>query len=165
MAWVGLLASLPGFAIFARQASQFWPQTLDDAFITFRYAQNLAAGNGPLWNPGLPAAEGYTTFLWMLLMAIPHALGIDAVVFSKVVGVAAALATGVVTWRFAAALCPADGSARHWVPGVAVLFLAAFYPTATHAGYGVETALYTLWLQAFCYGLVLLEEKSTPLSE
>jgi arabinofuranosyltransferase len=162
LAWLGLLASFTGFAIFAWQASQFWPQTLDDAFITFRYSQNLVAGYGPLWNPGLPAAEGYTTFLWMLVMAIPHALGTDAVVFSKVVGVVATLATGVVTWHLAAALCPAEGPTRRWVPGVAVLFLAAFYPTATHAVSGMETALYTLWLQAFCYGLVLLDQKATP---
>src|SRR4051812_35207028 len=43
-----------------------WPFTVDDAFITFRYSQNLAAGYGPTFNPGvLPHAEGYTSFLWM----------------------------------------------------------------------------------------------------
>ena len=41
----------------------FW---IDDAFITFRYARNLADGLGPVFNPG-EAVEGYTTFLWMLV--------------------------------------------------------------------------------------------------
>src|SRR5262245_7083765 len=29
-----------------------WPRTVDDAFITFRYAENLAEGAGPVFNPG-----------------------------------------------------------------------------------------------------------------
>ena len=52
---------------------QIFSYTIDDAYITFRYSKNLAAGFGPTYNPGLPPVEGYTTFLWMLLMALPHA--------------------------------------------------------------------------------------------
>src|SRR5690606_13954797 len=52
----------------------------DDAFISFRYAKNWAAGLGPVFNPG-EWVEGYTNFLWMALLAlmgtwkasIPHA--------------------------------------------------------------------------------------------
>ena len=40
----------------------------DDAFISFRYARNLAEGHGLVWNPG-EAVEGYTNFLWVVLMA------------------------------------------------------------------------------------------------
>jgi hypothetical protein len=35
--------------------------TSDDAYISFRYAQNLADGHGPVWNPG-ERVEGYTTW-------------------------------------------------------------------------------------------------------
>ena len=35
----------------------------DDAFISFRYAANLAHGRGLVWNPG-ERVEGYTNFLW-----------------------------------------------------------------------------------------------------
>jgi len=41
----------------------------DDAFITFRYARNLANGAGVTWNPGEPPVEGYSNFLWMLVTA------------------------------------------------------------------------------------------------
>ena len=44
----------------------------DDAFISFRYARNLATGHGLVWNPG-ERVEGYTNFLWTLLMAAPAA--------------------------------------------------------------------------------------------
>ena len=29
---------------------QFWPFTVDDTFITLRYAEHLAAGHGPVYN-------------------------------------------------------------------------------------------------------------------
>lgn len=51
----------------------------DDAHISFRYAKNLLAGEGLVFNPG-ERVEGYTNFLWTVLLAlvgkpwsIPHA--------------------------------------------------------------------------------------------
>jgi arabinofuranosyltransferase len=32
----------------------------DDAMISMRYARNLAAGHGLVWNPGAEPVEGYT---------------------------------------------------------------------------------------------------------
>lgn len=50
----------------------------DDAFISFRYAQNLVQQGELTWNPGeTDRVEGYTNFLWTLLMAVPHLLGIN----------------------------------------------------------------------------------------
>ena len=44
------------------------PRTIDDAFITFRYARNILAGQGFVYNPG-EAVLGTTTPLYTLLMA------------------------------------------------------------------------------------------------
>ena len=44
------------------------PRTIDDAYITFRYAQNLLNGSGFVYNPG-EAVLGTTTPLYALLMA------------------------------------------------------------------------------------------------
>ena len=44
------------------------PRTIDDAFITFRYARNLLAGAGFVFNPG-EQVLGTTTPLYTLLMA------------------------------------------------------------------------------------------------
>ena len=42
----------------------------DDAFIAFRYASNLMAGRGLTWNPApFAPVEGYTSFLWTVLLA------------------------------------------------------------------------------------------------
>lgn len=47
---------------------------LDDAMISMRYARNLAEGHGLRWNPGEAPVEGYTNFLWTLVMAVLHLL-------------------------------------------------------------------------------------------
>src|SRR5262249_43827913 len=48
---------------------RFGPWLLvDDAFISFRYALNLARGQGLVFNPG-ERVEGYTNFLWTVLLA------------------------------------------------------------------------------------------------
>lgn len=48
----------------------------DDMMVSMRYARNLAEGNGLVWNPG-DRVEGYTNFLWTLVMAGVHVLPID----------------------------------------------------------------------------------------
>src|SRR5687767_9783689 len=44
-----------------------WVQ--DDAYISFRYAQNLIEGHGLVWNVVGERVEGYSNFLWTLLIA------------------------------------------------------------------------------------------------
>jgi hypothetical protein len=41
---------------------------LDDAYISYRYAENLIHGNGLVYNPG-ERVEGYSNFLYVLLVA------------------------------------------------------------------------------------------------
>jgi len=64
----------------------------DDCFISFRYALNLYKGYGLVWNPG-ERVEGYTNFLWVIIMAFGMVLKISPEIFSNVSGIA----SGVVT--------------------------------------------------------------------
>ena len=65
----------------------------EDAFISFRYARNLVAGAGLVWNPGEAPVEGYTNFLWVLLLAGFLVGGLEPGAASQAAGVAAGLAT------------------------------------------------------------------------
>lgn len=56
-------------AVLAWHSLTLQPWTLDDAFISYRYAENWADGHGPVYNPG-EYVEGYTTFLWVALLAV-----------------------------------------------------------------------------------------------
>jgi hypothetical protein len=55
----------------------------DDAFIFFRYVDNFLHGDGLTWNPGGEKVEGYSSFLWVLVLAIPRAFGFDPVSSSQ----------------------------------------------------------------------------------
>jgi len=141
--------------LFALQCVAIWQFTVDDSYISFRYARNLANGHGPTWNAGEPPVEGYTSFMWVLGMAIPHLVGLDAVLFSKMVGMAATLGTmGCVYFMVLEGTRRASRSFRVLGAGHAVLLLAAFMPSATHTVSGMETALYALLLTAL--GLAVL---------
>ncbi len=52
----------------------FWLD--DDMMISMRYGRNLAEGHGLAWNPG-DRVEGYTNFLWTIVMAGVHLTGVS----------------------------------------------------------------------------------------
>jgi hypothetical protein len=71
---------------------------VDDAYISFRYSHNLAAGEGLVFNPG-EYVEGYTSLTWTLLMAIPEAFGLPTPTMSAYAGAAFALLALFECWR------------------------------------------------------------------
>src|SRR5262249_29574096 len=49
---------------------------LDDAYISFRYAQHLATGHGLVFNIGGERVEGYTNWLWVLWLGVAAKCGV-----------------------------------------------------------------------------------------
>ncbi len=113
--------------------------TIDDAYITFRYARNLVVGRGLTYNAG-ERVEGYTNFSWTLLLALGLKLGASAEAWTKIVGAVCACATLVVTWLWAKRLFPKSA----WVAGAAAWLLASSVPFAAHAEMGLETQFFAL---------------------
>ncbi|MHC4513331.1 MAG: hypothetical protein ACYS5W_06495 [Planctomycetota bacterium] len=103
----------------------------DDAFISFRYAKNLVDGHGLVFNAG-ERVEGYTNFLWTMLVAAGMTAGVDPVVFGHVVGILFHLATIVLLLRSTAVAVP-----------VAAVALALHHHSAEFASCGLETAMFT----------------------
>jgi len=70
----------------------FAPHTVDDAWITFRYSRQWAAGHGPWFNPG-EHVEGYSNFLVVLLLTpvIRYAGPEAALPVAKGIGLASSL--------------------------------------------------------------------------
>ena len=80
---VGLL-----LAVLAAHMLHYGICTQDDAFISFRYAANLIGGDGLVYNAGEPV-EGYTNFLWTVLLAGAMAIGLNPVIASVLGGLIA----------------------------------------------------------------------------
>lgn len=72
--------------------------TCDDSFISFRYADNLARGDGLVFNPG-ESVEGYSNFLWVLILAGGRLIGLAPLLLSKGLGVLAALLSLFLLYR------------------------------------------------------------------
>ncbi|HEV2777953.1 MAG TPA: hypothetical protein VGX25_00995 [Actinophytocola sp.] len=114
----------------------------EDAFISFRYAMNLAEGNGLVFNVG-ERVEGYSNFLWVLLIAAPRALfDADIVLVARVLGIGCALGCVVPAYLLAGRI--AGGSA-----GVlAAAITAASSSLAAYGPSGLETPLFALLVLA-----------------
>ncbi len=121
----------------------------DDAFISFRYADHLASGLGLVWNEG-DRIEGYTNFLWTLLMAVPIRLGIDVIAFSYVAG----LFLFLVSLHFAYHTAVNAFSSRA-VGLLAVLLLGTNYTFSMYATGGLETQLQTALFTMLIYVLFI----------
>jgi len=120
-----------------------WPFTVDDAFISFRYAKNLAAGHGLMWNPGLDPVEGYTNFSWVVLCALFEAVLGTSEVPAKVSGVVSLV--GVLALVGRSVYLQTESSS---LSACAIGGLLLFPPTYYHAVSGLETMFFALLLVA-----------------
>jgi hypothetical protein len=115
----------------------------DDAMISLRYAQNLALGNGLVWNPG-ERVEGVTNLLWTLVLVPFHWLPLT----SSQICLAVQLLGIPVLWACVWATARLAKTCR-LLPETAicaVVLTAAHYNLIYFGVLGMETALLTLLL-------------------
>src|SRR5262245_55848844 len=67
---------LAAAGVLVAQALVYVRFTVDDSFITYRFARNWASGLGPVFQPG-ERVEGYTSFLHMALLALARRAGVE----------------------------------------------------------------------------------------
>ncbi|KTD39252.1 LphB [Legionella nautarum] len=84
---VAALLSLFFIYLIVLQLIVIWPFTLDDSYISLRYAKNWAAGYGLVWNIGEAPVEGYSNFSFVVLANLAMRLGLDPLIFLKAMGV------------------------------------------------------------------------------
>jgi hypothetical protein len=110
---------------------------IDDAYISLRYARNLADGRGLVYNPG-ERVEGYTNFLWTMMLAASLKLGLNGVMTARYLGVSFSIAVLLLTSLFSAV---AFGRSR---PGdwAASLLLSLSGCFAFWSGAGLENGLF-----------------------
>ena len=122
---------------FALESWKLRPQ-LDDAYISYRYARNLAEGLGLVYNAG-EYVEGFTNLLWTLLVSLGIRLGFEAPSVGHALGLASGAAALVATYAYAATALPAS---RRWLAALAPWILLASTPFPAWATSGLETPLF-----------------------
>ena len=117
----------------------------DDILISMRYAKNLAEGHGLVFNIG-EKVEGYSNFLWVIILAALHSLsGVSIPSLAQQLGILLGLANVLLTFSIASKL-PGDEN-RRWAFAAALL-VALDLRVAVWSVEGLETPLYLFWALA-----------------
>ena len=129
----------------ARAVGLAW--VCDDAFISFRYADNLAHGLGLVFNAG-ERVEGYSNFLWTLGIALGLRLGVDPELWTMVWG----------TLFYAASIAVLCALRRRALSALGLplagLLAAVHRDWSVHATSGLETSCFT-FLVTLAYALAV----------
>jgi hypothetical protein len=115
---------------------------VDDAFISFRYAQSAIRGYGLVFNPG-ERVEGFTNFLWTIAMIPLEGARADVGRASMLLGALFALATMWLAMRFAKIV-----DAPRGVAIITALLLAADGSFVLWSVSGLETPLFAFLIFA-----------------
>ncbi|SFH93481.1 hypothetical protein [Albimonas pacifica] len=107
----------------------------DDAYISFRYAANIARGLGPVWQPG-EAVFGFTNPAWTYLIAAAVALGGAPEAAAMALGILFALVCLLAVARLGATQ-ETEPAARLAAP----LLLAGCWSVLRYATGGLETSM------------------------
>ena len=110
--------------------------TIDDAYITLRYAENIARGNGFVYNPG-EHVYGTTTPLLTFILAAFSRMTQHALLAGKILNILADAAVAVMLFGFAGRF----GGSR-WVGYLAALLYGLNPIPIKWSASGMETGLY-----------------------
>jgi hypothetical protein len=141
-----LLLGILLLGAYALSIAPLYGVVLDDSYITYRYAENLADGLGAVFNAG-ERVEGYSNPSWMALLALGHRLGVSVPGLAKVAGVLSALGCLFLIWRMARDL---------FGMSVGMTWLACLF-VATNIGFtyysisGMETTFFVFTILGFFY--------------
>jgi hypothetical protein len=141
-AWISLVVVLA----FAGIHHWVFNTVVEDAYISFRYSHNLTHGLGLVFNPG-ERVEGYSNFLWVMILAGLELITGNIPMTAKVLGLIFSGATLLMVYFLVQRI--SDG--RRSPALLAVLLTASVGSFAAYGPSGLETPLYELLLVGIVY--------------
>jgi len=147
----GTIYILIGVIIFLILTSYLWNFTVDDAYISFRFASHLTQGQGLVWNLNSMPVEGYTNFLWVLLSTIAFILKIDPVIFTRIINSISLIGIMIIFWKLSKDVFDDDKSLAYLSFSFGVLILLSNPATVVHFLSGLETFTYSFFVLAITF--------------
>ena len=138
---LSLLVIILCTGVFLAFAEELAPYDPDDAFISYRYADNLAKGNGLTFNAGEAPVEGYSNFAWIVLGAALSKNGMDLPRWMPRMSFLFGVLSLAVVWLVC--LRRRLHPLQTLLP---LLLLASFGPVVFYASSGMETSFFMFWL-------------------
>ncbi len=124
----------------------FWNFTIDDAFISFKYAKNLFFNQEMVFNIGEAPVEGYSNFLWVIWMMLSFVFNVEIVLFSKVSGLIFCHLSVLILYRLAFRISKSKDLSY-----IIILFYVLTPNIALWSVGGLETSLFSYLLLASVY--------------
>jgi hypothetical protein len=140
---IDLLVLAGCLALFVVLAVQMAPFIPDDSYISFRYADHLAGGHGLRFNIDESPVEGYSNFLWIVLLAAAGSVGHNLESAGTLLGGLFGSASVAFLWWI---LIRRGHTRLHLAIPVALLAISA--PMILYAISGMETSLFAALLLA-----------------
>ena len=130
------------------------PFACEDAYITYRFAENLATGQGPVFNPG-ERVEGYSNPVWMATISLACSAGLDMAAFSQAAGMLFSCLALLLVWYIPRRWGGCRGPSALLGPALYLLFV----PFHFYAFAGLETSLYIFLVLASLAGVLWAEQR------
>lgn len=131
-----VILSVSFIYLFFLQIEAIWPFTIDDMYISLRYAKNWTDGLGLVWNSNELPVEGYSNFSFVVIARIALMMGFNPVIALKSLGVVGLLLSCLALYQLA----------RFWFLArlalVPSLWLLAYKGQIIWSVSGLETTLY-----------------------
>ena len=123
-----------------------WAPLEEDAYIYFRFVENIAAGDGYVFNPGGEKIEGCSSFTWLFVLVVCKLAGFNILLASKMAGIAFGCLSLIIIHRISRTLISS--------PALAVLpvaLTAISVPFLMRNQMGLDESVYTLVFLALTY--------------
>ncbi|MBY9010118.1 MAG: hypothetical protein KGD74_09665 [Candidatus Lokiarchaeota archaeon] len=128
----------------------FWNFTIDDAFISFRYAKNIFLNQEIVFNIGEAPVEGYSNFLWVMWMTLSFVFNIEIAFFSKVSGLIFCHLSVLILYKLAFRISKSKNLSY-----IVILFYVLTPNIALWSVGGLETSLFSFLLLVSVYVFIL----------
>ncbi|CEK11112.1 hypothetical protein [Legionella hackeliae] len=129
------------------QVQAIWPFTIDDMYISLRYAKHWVAGHGVLWNIGEEPVEGYSNFSFVALAALAIKLGFNPITLLKSLGVMGLVLSAISLYYLSRFWFSA------WIAFIPCIWLLLYKGEILWSVSGLETTFYQ---GVICLALVFL---------
>ena len=128
---------------------------LDDAYIFFRYAENIINGFGFVWNITEPPVEGYTSFFYLATLILGKSLSFDLELFVISFGTVTSALTLFYVYLIYN-LLNSENLKTESVNIITIIILALSPAYAYWSGAGMETSFYSMFLMMTIYTFLKL---------
>ena len=123
-----------------------WAPLEEDSYIYFRFAENIAAGQGYVFNPGGEKIEGCSSFTWLFMLVLFNLAGINTLLAAKLAGIAFGCLSLIVIYKISRTVITSASLAA-----LPCLLTAISVPFLMRNQMGLDESIYTLVFLTLVY--------------